>query len=136
MHFYTTLVVSERTSERVRQRSTRAKQAVRSKQMSEWCEQMIKRTSEWPSSYVTIHILDHSKIESWSTRPFVHANEIPYTCKQTSEWPSTYVRVLDCSGQLCRSKLSHYIIFSVIIIFLYTQISVNELFSNDSNSSY
>ena len=45
--------VSERANEWAKRRA-RAKQAVRSKQMSERCERMKERTSEWPSAYVSI----------------------------------------------------------------------------------
>ena len=45
--------VSERANEWAQQRA-RAKRAVRSKRTSERCEGTSERTSEWPSSYVSI----------------------------------------------------------------------------------
>ena len=45
--------VSEQANEWA-QRSVQAKQAVRSKQTSERCERMSKRTSEWPSTYIWV----------------------------------------------------------------------------------
>ena len=48
-HFPMSPGVSERANEGA-QRSARAKRAVRSKRMSEPCEQTSKGTSEWPST--------------------------------------------------------------------------------------
>ena len=49
IHFLTSKGVKE-----VSKVSKRAKRAVRSKRTSEQCERMSERTSEWPSTYVSI----------------------------------------------------------------------------------
>ena len=51
IYFLTSSGVREGATEWA-QRSARAKRAVRSQRMSEWCEQTNERTSEWPSTYV------------------------------------------------------------------------------------
>ena len=62
--------VSERANEWA-QRRARAKRAVRSKQTSERCERMSKRTSEWPSTYVSILVCSrpHCKVQRMTNWP-------------------------------------------------------------------
>ena len=65
--------VSERANEWA-QRRARAKQAVRSKGTSEWCEWTSKRTSEWPSTYFSIPV--HSRPQ-WGGGKVIMTTSVP-----------------------------------------------------------